>query len=137
MARERRDHVTQDVFSSLIGMLVCSTLMTLAFTLLTAESELFRPLRNWCLGSGPHTPWYRRCPDWITDLIHCPFCTSWWHAGWTTGLVVWVLQMDIRYWILFPAAVGATVWQLKVAAKPSKKSDDSIESLLKQLDDRP
>lgn len=57
---------------------------SIAITELDGPFELFAIIRGWSM--------HQRCPDWITNGIHCPICVSFW-----LSLIVVLLNMDIKY----------------------------------------
>lgn len=92
------------IFILLLSALVLALLAgaaTVAVTYVTAESELYEPVRDWLRTEATtHSKvdrWYmihdlpwcmvsvlRRLTAFAANLIECPFCSSWWHGLWVT-----------------------------------------------------
>jgi hypothetical protein len=77
-------------------LILVQGLTVLAATELTAKSSLFGPVRakllEWgVLGTVEPDHWWSGLARFTSDAFTCPFCTSFWHAGWAAPWCCYIL----------------------------------------------
>ncbi len=99
---------------------------------LTAESELFYPVREWLLALAR-----KRFSTFLSRLYYlsgCAFCTSWWHAMWLVPVSTWAVGGDCRLAvILYFSSIGVAACVARLRARPADTKPRTLQEMAKGI----